>query len=200
MTLAGLGGQIQIDAQGIQITSLGRLTVRASTVFLNGGVVMLNGSDYPIARAGDFSNWNPPFVPLGTIVTGATTVLTGGGCGGGSSAHGSSPPAAAAAPIQVTQSLPRRIGDYSLEVSDSGITLAGPGGRIVLDVLGVLIESAGTVDFNAASTLALSGAVITLNGSGCPIARAGDLLNGSFVLGRSPTVFTSCAGWAGPPP
>ena len=100
----------------------------------------------------------------------------------------------------MTQSLSRRIGDYSLEVSDSGITLAGPGGRIVLDVLGVLIESAGTVDFNAASTLALSGAVITLNGSGCPIARAGDLLNGSFVLGRSPTVFTSCAGWAGPPP
>ena len=92
VTLAGLGGQIQIDAHGIQITSLGRLTVRASTVFLNGGVVMLNGSDYPIARAGDFSNWNPPFVPLGTIVTGATTVLTGGGCGGGSSAHGSPPP------------------------------------------------------------------------------------------------------------
>jgi hypothetical protein len=72
-------------------------------------------------------------------------------------------------------------GLYSLSVTDSGITLAGPAASV--DV------GASTVSVQGATTVSVQGAIVQLNGAGCrPAARLADAVSGPVIVSGSPTV------------
>jgi hypothetical protein len=78
-------------------------------------------------------------------------------------------------PGTFTGSLTSPDGLYSLNVTDAGITLTGPGATVTISTAGVAVQ----------------GTQITLNGCTAPVAREGDLVNATRIAGGSPTV---CAG------
>jgi hypothetical protein len=106
-------------------------------------------------------------------------------------------------------------GQYSLSVSDTGIRLEGPIGRLHVLPTGVTLESAlgltlrgqtaalllssNFINVQAAGHLAVNGGQIALNGSGCGVLRPTDVApavgpGGGPVLliPGSPTVRTGC--------
>ena len=93
-------------------------------------------------------------------------------------------------------------GLFSIRVTDAGITLRGlnvlvqlDATQLVVNAEDTLISSVGQTRMISGGVTSISGAVIRLNGSGCPpVARIGDLVRfgelGTIITG-SPTV-TSC--------
>jgi len=94
-------------------------------------------------------------------------------------------------------------GQFKLQVTDTGITLSGPSGTIVLDTAGVHVASTGTLSMtgtqtsvSASSVLSLSGALTRVGGgSSCsPSAAVNDQVtippqgNVGTISGGSPTV------------
>lgn len=73
-------------------------------------------------------------------------------------------------------------GQYTIAVTDTGITASGPGGsvRIGPTAVELLGSSGGSVRVLPAST-AIQGALVTLNGCTKPVARLGDPIAGSFA-------------------
>jgi hypothetical protein len=85
-------------------------------------------------------------------------------------------------------------GLFSVSVTDSGIELRGPSAVVRIDAASVRVDAVSTAIRSLGPT-EISGAVIGLNGSGCPpVARVGDLVQPGepgMVLTGSPTV-TAC--------
>jgi hypothetical protein len=72
-------------------------------------------------------------------------------------------------------------GLYSLSVTDSGITLAGPSASVNV--------GASSVSVQGATSVSVQGATVQLNGPGCrPAARLADVVSGSLIVTGSPTV------------
>jgi phage baseplate assembly protein gpV len=108
----------------------------------------------------------------------------------GSLWNGTEPPPAGSASGHITS--PN--GLFSISVTDSGIELRGPSVVVRVDAANVQVDAVGTAIRSLGPT-DVSGAVVRLNGSGCPpVARVGDLVQfaelGRIVTG-SPTV-TAC--------
>ena len=92
-------------------------------------------------------------------------------------------------------------GQYSISVTDTGVTVAGGGTTVNLSGTGLSLESSSGLSVQSAGTLGLSGALLTLNNSGptcLRAARQGDsvlatstnqgALSEGFITGGSPTV------------
>ena len=92
-------------------------------------------------------------------------------------------------------------GQYSISVTDTGVTIAGAGTTVNLSGTGLSLESSGGLSVKAGGTLGLSGALLTLNNNGPTCLRAARLgdsilatstnqgaLSTGFITDGSPTV------------
>jgi hypothetical protein len=65
-------------------------------------------------------------------------------------------------------------GQYSLSVTDDGITLSGPlSEKVVLDATGVTVESTSPVTIRSSTDVSVRGTVVSLKGDGTLTAEAG---------------------------
>jgi hypothetical protein len=103
------------------------------------------------------------------------------------------------APFSGTFTSPNK--QYSISVTDTGVTISGAGTTVNLSANGLNLESSGGLGVKAGGTLGLSGALLTLNNSGptcLRAARLGDSLlatstnqgaiSTGFITDGSPTV------------
>jgi len=74
-------------------------------------------------------------------------------------------------------------GQYSISVTDTGVTISGVGTTVNLSANGLNLESSSSLGVKAGGTLVLSGALLTLNNSGPTCLRAARL--GDSVLATS---------------
>jgi len=93
-------------------------------------------------------------------------------------------------------------GNYSIDITDSGIVLSGPGGEIALaDSLKISgtgidiaadsslsLEGGSGIDIDTSSTLSLQGSLITINGANKPVAGMGDSVAGGVISSGTATV------------
>jgi hypothetical protein len=68
-------------------------------------------------------------------------------------------------------------GLYSIEVTDNGLSLQGPGGAIELTGTSININGTSNVKINSMVKTEIKGSLITLNGSCTPVSGAGDTVN-----------------------
>jgi hypothetical protein len=68
-------------------------------------------------------------------------------------------------------------GLYSIEVTDNGLSLQGPGGAIELTGTSININGTANVKINSMVTTEIKGSIITLNGACTPVAGTGDHVN-----------------------
>ena len=68
-------------------------------------------------------------------------------------------------------------GLYSIEVTDNGLSLQGPGGAIELTGTSININGTSNVKINSMVQTEIKGSLITLNGSCTPVSGAGDKVN-----------------------
>ncbi|WP_218781033.1 collagen-like protein [Bacillus sp. EB106-08-02-XG196] len=68
-------------------------------------------------------------------------------------------------------------GLYSIEVTDNGLSLQGPGGAIDLTGTSININGSSNVKINSMVKTEIKGSLITLNGSCTPVSGAGDKVN-----------------------
>jgi hypothetical protein len=68
-------------------------------------------------------------------------------------------------------------GLFSIEVTDNGIALQGPGGAIELNGASVNIKGTTNVNINSGATTDIKGSIITLNGSCTPVSGVDDIVN-----------------------
>lgn len=88
-------------------------------------------------------------------------------------------------------------GAFSISVTDTGITLAGPSGQqihmtpgsILVDGVTVTVESVTTTTISG-STTRIDGGTIFLNGSCSPVARVGDSVPEYVITSGSPSVLS----------
>jgi hypothetical protein len=77
-------------------------------------------------------------------------------------------------------------GEFSIDVTDTGIVLAGPTSKVTIDIAGVAVKG-GTVTIAGDAHVSVRGGNISLNGCNAFVARRGDTINTSELsVGPAP--------------
>ena len=176
-------------------------TIHACFKPSNGNVYVIGMSHRSACKPNDVAfDWNvqgPPG-PAGTGVTSQTLAVGDAHCPNGGSAFTASNGTTYACngadgrDGTFTGKFTSPNGQNSIEVSDNGVVIATPNGRVHIDSAGVKVESGtdlllkaagdatvqggSTAHVKGAGTVDVQGAAVHVNG-GAPVARVGDLVN-----------------------